>query len=88
LLLPSCFSPSRGPSSEEKPKKAPPKYQACTCNFNRCYGPPKKDCARIIRCSNVTADVYAEAVGNRTALLVLDAHRYCYDPSAGYLRGN
>lgn len=86
LALTGCFSHSGDSRQPASAKTAG--YQACICNFNGCLGERKKSCTAIIQCRKTTADVYAQTVGNRKALLVLDSHRFCIDPDAGLMRGD
>lgn len=65
----------------------PKKFAQCYCNFGRCLGPRKASCTTLDSCREVTADVYATAVANREALLVLNSHAFCVNPTAGFMRG-
>ncbi len=92
LLLAGCFSGeskiAQGGGKEKNQDVAKkPSYQWCTCNFNRCLGERKVNCTSIIRCKNTTAADYAQTVGNRRALLVLDDHRFCVNPMDGVMTG-
>lgn len=66
----------------------PKKFAQCYCNFSGCLGARKVNCTTVDRCKEISADVYATAVGNREALLVLNSHAYCANPTAGFMRGN
>jgi hypothetical protein len=92
-LLSGCFSkePSTTLVAAKETTASPakkPRYQWCTCNFNRCLGARERNCTSIIRCKNTTAADYARNVGNRRALLVLDEYRFCINPMEGLMTGN
>lgn len=92
LLLAGCLkSESHTTQVEGKEKNQEavkkPRYQWCTCNFNRCLGERNVSCTSVIKCKNTSAEDYARTVGNRRALLVLDDYRFCVNPMDGVMTG-
>lgn len=77
-------APSRTQVQSEAQNKTP--YEACTCNFNNCMGQRSNSCVQFTRCDEITADQYAQVVGNHKTTYVINARAYCVDYSNMYMR--